>query len=335
MIVGYDFGRDGHEARVYRRLYVGTSGWSVSVVAARLLPGRDEAERSSSVATPSACRRVELNSTGYRIPAEEQFQRWADQTPARSGFAVKMQAYQLRQAATFEERVRLLGERLGPIRILVTQARDEGFLTFALGSLDPALRIAFDFRHESWAGIELPENAVRINDVEAKAPFRYLRLPRAAVHRQGDRRDRGRHPTTRRERDRGLRLLPARGRADGAAVRGAAARGSLAKLDRERRTISRIADTTNSELLVRVEEVRPEPQADVGPEVADDPARRELCVDGREVGRADHDRPAAPLGLARADDLEPGLRRAGPTRSSVCRTELARIRSTPISSMMS
>jgi uncharacterized protein YecE (DUF72 family) len=86
-----------------------------------------------------------------------------------------MQAYQLRQAATFEERVRLLGERLGPIRILVTQARDEGFLTFALGSLDPALRIAFDFRHESWAGIELPENAVRINEVEAKAPFRYLR----------------------------------------------------------------------------------------------------------------------------------------------------------------
>jgi hypothetical protein len=98
-----------------------------------------------------------------------------------------MQAYQLRQAATFEERVRLLGERLGPIRILVTQARDEGFLTFALGSLDPALRIAFDFRHESWAGIELPENAVRINEVEAKALFRYP-LPRRR-HRQGDRRD--------------------------------------------------------------------------------------------------------------------------------------------------
>ena len=87
-----------------------------------------------------------------------------------------MQAYQLRQAATFEERVRLLGERLGPIRILVTQRRDEGFLTFALGSLDPALKIAFDFRHESWAGVELPENAVRVNEVEAKAPFRYLRF---------------------------------------------------------------------------------------------------------------------------------------------------------------
>jgi uncharacterized protein YecE (DUF72 family) len=119
---------------------------------------------------------VELNSTGYRIPGEEQFSRWAEQTPDTFRFAIKMQAYQLRQAATFEERVRLLGERLGPIRILVTQARDEGFLRFALGSLDPELRIAFDFRHDSWAGIELPANAVQVNEVEAKAPFRYLRF---------------------------------------------------------------------------------------------------------------------------------------------------------------
>ena len=53
---------------------------------------------------------------------------------------------------------------------------DEGFLTLALGSLHPEQRIAFDFRHESWVGIELPENAVRVNDYEAEAPFRYLRF---------------------------------------------------------------------------------------------------------------------------------------------------------------
>ncbi len=155
--------------------YVGASGWSYrswrpGFYAAGTKPneflGR-YAERLPS---------VELNSTGYRIPAEEQFSRWAEQTPDTFRFAVKMQAYQLRQAATFEERVRLLGERLGPIRILVTQVRDEGFLTFALGSLDPSLKIAFDFRHESWAGVELPENAVRVNEAEAKAPFRYLRF---------------------------------------------------------------------------------------------------------------------------------------------------------------
>jgi uncharacterized protein YecE (DUF72 family) len=156
-------------------LYVGTSGWSYpswrpGFYPAGTKPGEflgHYAERLPS---------VELNSTGYRIPAEDQFRRWAEQTPTAFRFAVKMQAYQLRQAATFEERVRLLGDRLGPIRILVGQARDEGFLTLALGSLDPEQPIAFDFRHDSWAGVELPQNAVRINDADAKARFRYLRF---------------------------------------------------------------------------------------------------------------------------------------------------------------
>jgi len=156
-------------------LYVGTSGWSYPSWRPDFYPAGTKpneflghyAERLPS---------VELNSTGYRIPAEDQFRRWAEQTPPAFRFAVKMQAYQLRQAATFEERVRLLGERLGPVRLLVTQARDEGFLALALGSLGTDLRIAFDFRHDSWSGIDLPENAVLINDYDSGAPFRYLRF---------------------------------------------------------------------------------------------------------------------------------------------------------------
>jgi len=158
-------------------LYVGTSGWSYpswrpGFYPAGVKPGEflgHYAERLPS---------VELNSTGYRIPAEDQFRRWAEQTPAAFRFAVKMQAYQLRQAATFEERVRLLEERLGPIRILVGSARDEGFLALALGSLDPEIQIGFDFRHDSWEGVEgdLPANAARVNDLEAAAPFRFLRF---------------------------------------------------------------------------------------------------------------------------------------------------------------
>ena len=74
--------------------------------------------------------------------------------------------------------MRLLGERLGPIRVVVTWARDEGLLELALGSFDPAIRLAFDFRHESWDGIEsqLPPNAVRVGSLEGSAPFRYIRL---------------------------------------------------------------------------------------------------------------------------------------------------------------
>jgi uncharacterized protein YecE (DUF72 family) len=74
--------------------------------------------------------------------------------------------------------VGLLGERLGPIRVLVVSARDEGLLTLVLGSFDESVPLAFDFRHESWNGIEadLPPNAVRVGSVEGGAPFRYLRL---------------------------------------------------------------------------------------------------------------------------------------------------------------
>jgi uncharacterized protein YecE (DUF72 family) len=155
--------------------YVGASGWSYPSWRPDFYPAgtkREEYLARYAERLPS----VELNSTGYRIPAEEQFTRWAEKTPETFRFAVKMQAWQLRQAATFEEGVRMLGERLGPIRILVTQKRDEGFLTLALGSLDPTLKLAFDFKHDSWAGVELPDNAVRVNDVGASAPFRYLRF---------------------------------------------------------------------------------------------------------------------------------------------------------------
>jgi uncharacterized protein YecE (DUF72 family) len=57
-------------------------------------------------------------------------------------------------------------------------ARDEGVLELMLGSLDPALRLAFDLEHPSWDGVEprLAEaGAVRVNDLDHPAPFRYLR----------------------------------------------------------------------------------------------------------------------------------------------------------------
>jgi uncharacterized protein YecE (DUF72 family) len=75
----------------------------------------------------------------------------------------------------FTERVRVLGEKLGPVRIVVQQARDDAFLANLLDSLDPALRWALDFRHESWAGAETGSAAV-INALDGAAPFRYLRL---------------------------------------------------------------------------------------------------------------------------------------------------------------
>jgi uncharacterized protein YecE (DUF72 family) len=119
---------------------------------------------------------VELNTTGYRIPSSDQFGRWADQTPAGFEFAVKLDAHRLGQAASFEEGIARLGDRLGPIRVVVISVRDEGLLALLLGTFGPERRYAFDFRHESWDGVDLPDNAVRVGAIEGDAAFRYLRF---------------------------------------------------------------------------------------------------------------------------------------------------------------
>ena len=159
------------------RAYVGTSGWSYPSWRPGFYPADVKPPdflRHYSARLPS----VELNTTGYRIPAEDQFRRWAEQVAPGFQFAVKFNSFRLAGAGTFEERVRLLGDRLGPIRVLVGSARDQGLLALTLGSFDPELRIAFDFRHDSWEGVEveLPPNAVRVNDLDAAKSFRYLRL---------------------------------------------------------------------------------------------------------------------------------------------------------------
>ena len=74
-----------------------------------------------------------------------------------------------------------LGDKLGPLRIKVPQARDDGFLRLLLDSLDPEVPVALDFRHESWHDHEVTEqlDARGVASVEARegaAPFRYLRL---------------------------------------------------------------------------------------------------------------------------------------------------------------
>jgi uncharacterized protein YecE (DUF72 family) len=63
--------------------------------------------------------------------------------------------------------------------VSMKSARDDGALELLLGSLDPALRLAFDLEHPSWDGVEArlaAAGAVRVNDLDHAAPFRYLRL---------------------------------------------------------------------------------------------------------------------------------------------------------------
>jgi len=157
--------------------YVGTSGWSYPSWRPDFYPAGTKPDGFLSHYA-ERFRTVELNTTGYRLPREELFERWAEKTPPGFHFAPKANAHARFDAATFAARVGLLGDRLGPIRLVVVSARDEGLLRLLLGSFEPVVSLAFDFRHDSWDGIEadLPANAVRVNALEADAAFRYVRL---------------------------------------------------------------------------------------------------------------------------------------------------------------
>jgi len=159
-------------------VHVGTSGWSYPSWKPGFYPaGTDSKEFLHHYA--SRFDTVEMNRTGYSIPAAAQFCRWAERTPPGFTFAPKLAGNRPRLLQEFAERVRELGDRLGPIRVQLINARDEGMIQLILGSLDPGMRVAFNLEHESWNGIEprLAEaGAVRVNDLEHEAPFRYIRF---------------------------------------------------------------------------------------------------------------------------------------------------------------
>ena len=128
---------------------------------------------------------VELNNTFYRLPAEAQFERWAAVTPPDFRFSVQVPRSisflgRLEQVGPLAERLAVLGPRLGPLLVRGhdDRPRDDGFLELLLDSLDPSFLVALDLRHPSWEGLEagLPPNAVRVNQLDGDARFRYLRF---------------------------------------------------------------------------------------------------------------------------------------------------------------
>jgi uncharacterized protein YecE (DUF72 family) len=167
------------------RLYAGASGFSYPSWRGGFYPDdakpdaflRHYAERVNA---------VELNNTFYRVPEEGQFDRWAAQTPEGFRFAVTMSRRltsfgRVEGVDEFCRMARRLGDRLGPLRIKVPQARDDGFLRLLLDSLDREVPVALDFRHDSWDDPEvtarLDERGVALVDaVDGAAAFRYLRL---------------------------------------------------------------------------------------------------------------------------------------------------------------
>jgi uncharacterized protein YecE (DUF72 family) len=158
-------------------LLVGSSGfsyreWKGSFYPAGLSPR--EYLRSYAERLPS----VEVNATFHNLPSEESVRSWAEQTPPGFRFAVKLSRViadggRVERAETFCRRMRLLGERLGPILVQLERPRDDGFLRLLRDSLDPDLRYAWELRDPSWDGVE---GLQRIDDEGGDEPFRYFRL---------------------------------------------------------------------------------------------------------------------------------------------------------------
>ncbi|GAB2464979.1 uncharacterized protein YecE (DUF72 family) [Conyzicola lurida] len=178
---------------------IGTSGWSYDhwdgVLYRPGLPARDRlaayVERFDT---------VELNASFYRWPRESSFASWRRRLP--DGFALSVKAprglthaKKLYAPEVWIDRIARCWHELGDRRaVLLVQLppgmpRDDARLDYFLGALPDWIRVAVEFRHESWhvedvfrllerhgaaycviSGADLP------CILRATAPFVYLRL---------------------------------------------------------------------------------------------------------------------------------------------------------------
>lgn len=178
---------------------IGTSGWSYDswrgVLYERGVPPARWLERyAQEFAT------VELNGSFYRWPREERFAGWMARLPAAFAFTVKAPRglthgrrladpgpWLARIAAVWE----VLGERRGALLVQLPPdlARDDARLAGFLAAVPAGIRVAVEFRHDSW----LDEAVFRILEdagaayvvmsgaglpcvLRATAPFVYVRL---------------------------------------------------------------------------------------------------------------------------------------------------------------
>ncbi len=130
---------------------------------------------------------LEMDSTFYGTPTETAVQRWASATPTGFKICPKMPraiTHDNRLVSTgaltseFLNRMRLLGDRLGPILIQLppnfTMAEVSALINF-LPQLPHDLRYVVEFRHRSW---DKPETAVLLQTYNiCWAAVDYIHMP--------------------------------------------------------------------------------------------------------------------------------------------------------------
>jgi uncharacterized protein YecE (DUF72 family) len=140
---------------------IGTQGWNYDAWVGPFYPANTRPPDFLTVYT-RAFDTVEVDSTFYAIPAEKVVRGWAERTPADFKFAVKLpqeitHEKRLRGsrelAQLFFERMRLLGDKLGPVLIQLGPdfaPTELPALAAFLPHLPRDLDVAIEFRQRGW-----------------------------------------------------------------------------------------------------------------------------------------------------------------------------------------
>ena len=186
------------------KLHVGTSGYSYKEWKGNFYPEDLPAKEMLSYYS-RRLPAVEINNTFYRLPQPSMIENWNAQVPARFRFSIKATQrithikrlnnvadetkYLLETAALLEQRLGVVLFQLPP-----NFKKDIERLKAFLDLLQPDLRTAFEFRHESWFDDEsfdllrARDCALVVSDTDEKplsdiistARWGYLRLRRTA-----------------------------------------------------------------------------------------------------------------------------------------------------------
>ena len=141
-------------------VWMGTSGWNYAHWRGGLYPRSVKtADWLGHYAARFAT--VELNNSFYRLPERSTFEQWAAAVPDDFVFAVKASRYlthikRLKQSGEpvhrLMERATGLGSKLGPLLVQLPPNLkiDIPSLDETLGHFPKGVRVAVEFRHESW-----------------------------------------------------------------------------------------------------------------------------------------------------------------------------------------
>jgi uncharacterized protein YecE (DUF72 family) len=139
---------------------VGTSGWQYASWRGPFYPpGIPQARWLEHYSARFAT--VEVDNTFYRLPERSTFESWAARTPPGFTVALKASRYltHIRRlsnpadpVATLMERVAGLGDKLGPVLLQLppTLRAEPQRLAATLAAFPRGVRVAVEFRHESW-----------------------------------------------------------------------------------------------------------------------------------------------------------------------------------------